>query len=362
MFLEAETAFGLNLLNTFPANESLVFSPLSIALALSLVHAGAKGDTRTQIGDTLLKGSKDDELAGHFSKIGNDLKNPTNSDVQTNVANRIFLKNGFTVEKSYSEFVEKHFAADAQTIDFTNGAEAAKIVNEFIKKNTGNKIDNVVQSSTFQDALALLVNAIYFKAKWREEFTKSGAEREFSKSTNDVKKIPFMSSYMEDQDYAEDDIFQVLSLPYKDTSYRCLFFLPKEKHGLASALKKLDDKRFQELAGKTKTTYATVHLPKVDLKKELELVPILEQLGINDVFSNNADLSGMAKGVKISDVIHHAVIKIDEEGTTAAAAVVVKAVPMMARMEEPVDFIADHPFLFAVVKDNHPLFLGTFFG
>lgn len=363
MLLESETSFGLNLLQNLPANESLVFSPLSIALALSLVHAGAKGATRTQIGATVLNGAKDDEFATHFAKIGGDLKKVSNEEVVTNVANRIFLKNGFNVEKTYADFVLKNYGAETQSLDFSKKDEAAKIANEFIKKNTGGKIDNVVKPDLFKDALALLVNAVYFKAKWQTVFEKSSTiERSFFKSANDEKKIAFINSYMEDYDYAEDDVFQVLSLPYKDTSYRCLFFLPKEKFGLESALKKLDGKRFQGLASKTKPTYASIHFPKVDLKKEVELVPILAKLGIKDAFQNTADLSGMANGVKISDAIHHSIITIDEEGTTAAATTIIKAVPMSGRMENPIDFEADHPFVFAVVKDNHPLFLGAFYG
>ncbi|VDM82998.1 unnamed protein product [Strongylus vulgaris] len=103
-------------------------------------------------------------------------------------------------------------------------------------------------------------------------------------------------------------------------------------------------------------------VPKMKVETDYKLKEALIKMGIDDMFSDEADLSGIVKSpkLKVSDAAHKAIIEVDEEGTTAAAASTVKIVPMMLIMEEPKKFVADHPFLFILTKDMNPLFMGQF--
>uniref|UniRef100_A0A0K0DFZ4 SERPIN domain-containing protein n=1 Tax=Angiostrongylus cantonensis TaxID=6313 RepID=A0A0K0DFZ4_ANGCA len=85
-------------------------------------------------------------------------------------------------------------------------------------------------------------------------------------------------------------------------------------------------------------------------------------MGVTEIFSDNADLSGIANKppLKVSDAAHKAIIGVDEEGTTAAAATLFKIIPVMAILEEPKNFVANHPFMFILTKDKNPLFMGQF--
>ncbi|WKY13026.1 hypothetical protein Q1695_004108 [Nippostrongylus brasiliensis] len=98
------------------------------------------------------------------------------------------------------------------------------------------------------------------------------------------------------------------------------------------------------------------------IETDFPLKDALVSIGITDVFDTNADLSGIASKppLRISDASHRAVIEVDEEGTTAAAATLFKIVPESARLDEPKQFIADHPFFFVLTKDSNPLFMGQF--
>ncbi|KHJ76839.1 hypothetical protein OESDEN_23541 [Oesophagostomum dentatum] len=98
------------------------------------------------------------------------------------------------------------------------------------------------------------------------------------------------------------------------------------------------------------------------IESDYKLKDALMKMGIIELFKDTADLSGITKSapLKVSDADHRAIIEVDEDGTTAAAATTIKMIPMMLILEEPVQFVADHPFLFILTKDRNPLFMGQF--
>ncbi|VDM68299.1 unnamed protein product [Strongylus vulgaris] len=103
-------------------------------------------------------------------------------------------------------------------------------------------------------------------------------------------------------------------------------------------------------------------IPKMKIETDFKLKEALIALGVSEMFSDNADLSGISSmnQLKVSDAAHKAIIEVDEEGTTAAAATAIKMVAESARMDDPIMFIADHPFIFILTKNKHPLFMGQF--
>ncbi|EFO99891.1 CRE-SRP-3 protein [Caenorhabditis remanei] len=301
MFLQAETQFGLNFLKTLPAyNESLVFSPISIALVLSLVHTGARGKSKEQIGDVLLTGASDDQYVNHFSFINENIRKGENG-VESYIANRVYLKKGFTANPSFLSVALKNYGADAKTLDFTT-LTAVREINTFVKEATKGKITEVATKDTVKDALALLINAIYFKGDWQDKFDGfSVGDYDFTTYSGAVKSMKFMREFSSDRHYSSDDIFQVLHLKYADERFRFSVFLPKEKNTLKQALGKLDAKRFQYLIQNYKKTFMNTDLPKFTVEKEISLKRSLEILGITEIFSDSANLSGLAENIKISD-------------------------------------------------------------
>ncbi|KAK5971302.1 Serine proteinase inhibitor [Trichostrongylus colubriformis] len=362
MYLTTETDFGLNMLRQAPANESLVVSPLSVIFALAMVQAGAKGTTKSQINAVLSKGSSDSEIEEHYSKLSNHIMNARNG-VKSRIANGFFLNKQFAVEKDYEKSIKESYNAKVEALDFDKASEAAKIIDDFISKTTEGKIKDMVNEGMVKDAYSLIIDAIYFTAEWEEKFYKSSNSNEtFYSTAENGRKIEFMNDFEENRLYAEDDDFQVLSLRYLDTSFAFNIFLPKTRFGLDALRSKLDGEKIQRLLSSLKQTYISISIPKMKIETDFKLKDALMAMGVSEMFTDKASLSGIAKEppLKISDAAHRAIIEVDEEGTTAAAATLFKVVPLSAVMEEPVKFRADHPFLFILTKDNNPLFMGQF--
>ncbi|VDL74619.1 unnamed protein product [Nippostrongylus brasiliensis] len=361
MFPEVETDFGLKMLQHADTNQSVVVSPLSVIFALAMVEYGAKGKTKSQIDELIAKSASNDEIHSYYSNLSSEIR--AASKVKTSIANGFFLNNQYSVEKEYEQGILEKYAAKVQALDFRKAKEAAKIVDDFISKATESKIKDMVTEDTVKDAFSLIVNAIYFKADWEHKFYKSStSNKTFHSSEGNGREIEFMNEYDETRLYTEDDDVQVLSLRYEDTSYAFNIFLPKTRFGLADYRKKLDGAKVQQLLANLKHTYISYSIPKMNIETDFPLKDALICFGITDVFDANADLSRIASEppLRISDASHRAIIEVDEEGTTAAAATVFKIVPLMARMEVPKQFTADHPFLFVLTKDSNPLFMGQF--
>uniref|UniRef100_A0A8R1I4D7 SERPIN domain-containing protein n=1 Tax=Caenorhabditis japonica TaxID=281687 RepID=A0A8R1I4D7_CAEJA len=361
LLLQSETDFGLGLLRQQNISESLVFSPLSIALALSLVHVAARGETRDQIREVLVKGATDEQLEQHFANISASLL-AAEKGTQVNIANHVFSKSNFTIKQTYLDDVKKLYNAGATPLDFNNKEASAQAINDFVSKNTGEHIKKIISADAISDDLvAVLTNALYFKADWQNKFKPEATFKgEFFTTADSPREVDFLRASGANRAYAENDQFQVLSLPYKDDTFALTIFLPKTRFGLSDALNSIDSATIQHLLSNASNSLVNVRIPKWKIESELSLKQALEKLGIQKAFDDSADLGNLADGIFVSAVSHKALIEVDEDGTKAAAATTVsislKSAPMF--LEEPKDFIADHPFLFVLSKDNHPLFVG----
>ncbi|CAO4375714.1 unnamed protein product [Caenorhabditis nigoni] len=359
LIFESETDFGLGLLRQQNLNRSLVFSPLSIALALSLVHVAANGETRSQIREALVKGSTDEELEKHFSNISDALARK-GTGTQVKIANHVFSRSGFPIKQTYLGAIKKLYNAGATSLNFDDPEASAESINAFVRENTGEHIKKIIKpDSITPDTVAVLTNALYFKADWLHKFDKeSTVKGEFFSSADSKREIDFLNARAVDRSYAQNDQFQVLSLPYTDESFVLTIFLPKKRFGLAEALKALDSATIQHLMANGSEELVNVRIPKWKIETELALVEALQHIGIKKAFDESeSDLSNMADGLFVSKVTHKAVIEVDEDGTKAAAASTIESM-WRSMPPRPKDFIADHPFLFVLSQNSHPLFLG----
>uniref|UniRef100_A0A8R1IE87 SERPIN domain-containing protein n=1 Tax=Caenorhabditis japonica TaxID=281687 RepID=A0A8R1IE87_CAEJA len=357
---DCQTSFGLNLLSTLePPRTSHVFSPLSISLGLALVHAGARGATKEQLGRVLLGDVEETDLEEHFGKVIREVKR--RGDVETSIANRVFANKSYPINGSYLQKVQTAYQASAETLNFSEAEEAAQKINTFVEHSTSGKINKLVSPDSLKDAFALLVNAVYFKADWLDKFEKNSTlDRDFYEADGKARQIPFLNELETHRDYTENDTFQVLSLPYTDPDFTFVIFLPKRKFGLDAALKSLDASTFNNLLSDLTNSYLNVHIPKLRIETEISLRESLEKVGITEMFAESADLSEIASGgLRISSVVHKSIIEVDEDGTTAAASTALKVKLEMMIMAEPTEFNADHPFFFGVLFRNQPIFLGT---
>ncbi|VDM59679.1 unnamed protein product [Angiostrongylus costaricensis] len=310
VFLASQMDFGLNLLRWAAINESLVLSPASIIFALTVIQAGANCKTKAQLNSVLCKGASDLEIHHHYSKLAMNISEARHG-VQSMIANGFFMEYvlaifGYLNLLPSSKKPSKHFT----------------IINEYrelIEKNYNAK----VEACDFQ-------------------------------SPHRAAKVVYMRIREAQRLYAENEDMKVLSLQYKDANYAFSILLPKKRFGLDALRNKLSGEKILKILAELK-------LANVSIESNFMLKPALISMNVTEIFTKNADLTGTVRPphLYISDANHRAIIEMDEESTTAAAATNSK-VSYKSLKSELKAFLANHPFIFVVTMSSHPLFMGQF--
>lgn len=343
------------------------FSPYSISTAIAMTYAGAEGPTQAQIAKVLHFPVPEAKLHSAFNTLGNLLAfSDKTPGFQLRVANRLWGQKGFHFLPEFLHVTNANYGADLGLLDFKQAEAARKTINSWIEEQTDRKIQDLIAPGVLDaDTRLVLTNAIYFKARWTHEFSKSATtDAPFHTSDSQQITVPMMHQTHRLR-YAASDNVQLLELPYaEDGRLSMLILLPKKIDGLTDLEKGLTSENLQKWTAGLKSRPVKVHLPRFKMTSEFSLGDLLESMGMPLAFSDKADFSRMStqEQLFISAVIHKAFVDVNEEGTEAAAATAVVMHPTAAfpSPEEPVEFRADHPFVF-LIRDNRTqsiLFLG----
>lgn len=332
------------------SNKDSIFSPISITFAMSLLHLSAHGNTDKQL--TELFGHKYTlgELAGIYKLFNNDIMK---------MANALLINKKYAVNKKYLDSIKDLVLVEHD--DFANVTRIIKKANDYIQNNTNGLIQNVLNNNDIDSTtIMILINTIYFKADWLHKFDVKNTQKEEFRGKNSTKQVDMMYQH-EHFNYYENNQLQMVELPYKNTDYVMGILLPKN-----NKIPKLSAKQFNELINGLQSTDVELHLPKFKHRKNIQLVPILQKLGVTDLFTGAAQLD-LAKDAYVSKIIHEAVVIVDETGTEAAATTVVVMKQMMAMPTisiKPIVFRADHEFIYYIrhIPTNIILFYGNFDG
>jgi serpin B len=247
-----------------------------------------------------------------------------------------------------------------QSIDFSKST-TVNTINKWVAKNTDQKITNLLSPNDLQAATRLvLTNALYFSGKFLKPFNpKLTTPQTFWTGTQANQQITMMDQTAMFS-YGEDNSFQTIVLPLEGTQVALAVFLPKQKvfSGLSSTMA---SDQFQSTLENLTVQKVHVQLPKFTLQQRYDLNQLLTQLGLSTAFTPSADFSGIdgKRDLYLSKVLHEAFFAVDENGIVAAAATAA-SINILATPQPPVEFIADHPFVFALVdmQTKIPLFLG----
>jgi serpin B len=345
---------------------NLFFSPYSISIALAMTYAGAQGETERQMAEVLHFTLEQEtlhpafaSLADHFQKI------QKKGDIALNIANALWIQQDFELQKQFLQITEKYYAANLFQVNFKEAYEEVRVeINNWVEKQTKEKIKDLLAPGVLSDLTRLvLTNAIYFKGNWAIQFEEELTQDEPFWLTPDKKVMAPMMHQEASFKYGETESLQILEMPYAGEDLSMIILLPKEKDGLAALEQRLDIDQVTTWVSEASYREVDVYVPKFTMTSQFNLSATFKAMGMEDVFSENADFSGMASGkqLSITDVIHKAFVEVNEEGTEAAAATgVVVGVTSVREPETVPIFKADHPFIF-FIRDNHPesiLFLG----
>jgi serpin B len=360
------TLFTLDLYNQLKMTDgNLFFSPFSIFTALAMTWAGARENTAVQMAETL----HFTEKPAQFHRAIGDLISQLNAvqketDVELSIANAIWAQKGYQFLDEFFRIVQQSYQADLKQVDFSSAAESARqAINTWVEQQTNEKIKDLLPPKVLNALTRLvLVNAIYFKGFWDNQFkSRDTREMEFWLLTEVAVKVPMM--HQEHQfGYWENDWLQIIEMPYKEESLSLIVLLPKEKTGITDLEQKLNFENMMAWQSRLRKRKVIVFFPKFKIESQFSLGQTLALMGMPDAFDPElADFSAMVgqKELYISAVIHKAFLEVNEEGSEAAAATgVVVSVTSIA--PSPPIFKADHPFVFFIWdnKSQSILFLG----
>ena len=351
-------SFSMKLFSKLAKNEqtgNIFYSPASICIALAMTYAGAKGNTAKEV-EKFMGWNTPEEVHEMMKNLQESMFLSSGaSGIELKVANRLWAQGGFPILQEFTKILNCCYRAEMGVEDFSSKAEEArKAINQWVEEKTNAKIKDLLKEGVLtSDTKLVLTNAVYFKGFWQDEFDAlSTHDWDFKVTKNKTTKIKLMNKTAQFM-YAKNKSLscQVLRLPYKQKTMAMLVLLPDEDDGLAKLEDKMNADRLRKCNRMLTQVKVSVSLPKFTTNCQFKLRDVLQELGIHDLFRQNADLSGLTgkKDLFVSEVVHQAFVDVNEQGTEAAAATAVKMVLKRALpVERPPRFLADHPFLFVI--------------
>ncbi|XP_036738213.2 plasma serine protease inhibitor-like [Manis pentadactyla] len=342
-------------------DQNIFFSPLSISITLAVLSLGAQANTKAQILEGLgltQQGCPEEEPHEAFQQLLRELGQPR-EDMQLSLGNALFVGLTVPIREAFLSAMRTLYLADTFPTNFGDPAGAQRQINDYVAKETKGKIVDLVKDLDSTEIM-VMVNYIFFKAKWKKGFDqKSTREEDFYVTPETVVRVPMMVSenryhYLLDRNLS----CKVVGLPYQGNA-SALLILPSED-GMAQVESGLNENLLRKWLKLLTKRQLELYLPKFSIEGSYQLHKVLPKLGIRDVFTSHADLTGITNhsNIHVSQMVHKAVVEVNEAGTKAAAATGIIFTFRSARIG-PQKVMFNRPFLMAIVERSRDiLFLG----
>ena len=343
--------------------ESQILSPISITYALGMLNNGAAGETQEQINKVL--GFTETGAAGINDFCYKMLQRASTLDEKTKVliSNNIYVNTdwGYNLYPDFVSTAKAYYNAEPESRSFSDG-KTRDVINQWGSDHTEGMIKEVLKEDEFDPSfVSYLLNAIYFNGTWAKKFDKNLTQKENFEHAGTTKELMYrpMMHQMEEFDYTETETFQAIRLPYGNGAYQMTVLLPiivedgevQTGEDINKILKSLTAESWQQIQQQMSPTTVYLKLPRFESDTNINLIPIMQKLGMTRAF--NEDLAqfpyfcpplqtwiGIMKQV--------AKIKLDEEGTEAAAVTVIGVEGKASSIPQYVTFHANHPFLYVI--------------
>lgn len=351
---------------------SNIFSPLSLAYAMSMTGLGCNGIALQQLNEALGLPA-DDTTTLHDLMASLMLGLPLADDeVGINLANAFYmnsLRADVQINPDFRQALLGSYKADCQSLDFSQQS-TVDYMNEWCKEQTNGFIPKVFDNLN-SELVSILMNAIYFRGDWTVPFVTDYTHNStFTNEDGTTSTVPMMTQGLAgDFRYAEDDLMQAVRLPYAKGQYGMTLLLPREGKTTGEILDMLSGERLATLEGEMKYTPVNVEIPRFETNQTTQLVQPMRQMGLSSWF-DGGNITGMVQnpdgtphGVFIANAFQVARIKVNEKGTEAAAVTVFEFADGMGP-DNPKSFLADHPFVYLITERSSGavLFVGTYHG
>lgn len=365
--IDRSNLFGFELLRRVDEGReadkpNTILSPLSASMALGMALEGADGSTYTEMKDAL--GFQDlirEEVNDSYRGIL-DLLLDLDPAVEVGIANSAWSRQDFPFLPGYFDAITTHFDAEVRSLDFSNPA-SKDVMNQWVREKTNNRIESIVEEIRPLDIL-FLINTVYFNGKWTTQFKKSETRQApFRLENGSQVDVPMLSGRLPKVAFAWLEGGRVMAeLPYGGRAYRMVLLVPGDGETVGDLLAELDDDTWRAWLGSLheQSGEILVQMPKFELEWGGILNDALEAMGMEKAFDPyQADFSRMtpAPDAHISRVNQKTYMRVDEEGTEAAAATSV----VIGVTSAPPGVVVDRPYILAIRENlsGTILFLGV---
>jgi len=365
----SQNEFSARMIKALWKNENVVVSPFSIFVALSMSLVGSDGETFEEISKALsircdrknFEEWKQEELKDYLNGISDQV---LKHNQLLSVANKMFISKSIQVKDTFkNDLIDLYDSEIKSDCDFAGNPDGeAREINQWVSAATNNKIQNIINPNMINSLTSLiLVNAIHFLGNWAEQFDK---EKTIGKhvfhTTNGKINCNMMTKHSTESKnklYGSDGDYHYLQMPYTNEDYAMIFAAPDDNVELDEESEKVFSEWFSTQLQNvkknfnfSKTSLSTIKIPRFEVTQCVELSQMLQtDFHMKTAFSNLANFEPIAPSLKIDDVIHKAFIRVDEEGTEAAAATAV-IMRKKSKGSEPLpEFVLDRPFGYALI-------------
>lgn len=345
--------------------EGWIVSPLSLQIALGMLLNGAQGETATEICRMLGYGAGETAEVNAWCRLMLEQLPKLDKKTDLSLANAIFYNKTVSLKAPYRNVVETDYSAVTEALDFSKTTASADRINDWCDKQTKGLIPHVLDKVDPM-SLAYLVNALYFKGEWRSKFPKSATGSEtFTDENGKQSKVKMMKTSGNRFIYGENELWKAVKLPYGNGACAMTVILPKEGRTVRDVTAALGKETPVETL---RSVEVDLWLPRFETKYHIQLNGILKDLGMSRSFNpSTADFHAMSEYDSfVSLVQQDALIKVDEEGSEAAAVTIigVEFSSAMPAQPEKVIFHADRPFLYLITESSTGtiLFAGKYAG
>jgi serine protease inhibitor len=349
--------FGLGLFRQLAdarPDQNVVVSPLSAGLALSMLANGAQGQTLAGIQQVLASGTDLDALNGTNAALVQALRS---GDVELAIANSLWARQGVPFLPSFMATNRRFYNAEVAALDLSS-TEAGERINRWASDNTNGRITRMVEPPLHPSVVMYLMNAVYFKGRWEDEFQASATRPGPFRAPGGTVQRPMMSR-TDSYGYLDGDGFSAVRLPYRGGRFAMYVMLPDASSGVAALRQRLTPQAWTEWMEGFGTREVRVVMPKYRVNVESQLKPPLTALGMGEAFdAGRANFGALLpaeylarQNLYVSEAKQKVFLEVNEEGTEAAAVtgIEMRATSMPA---PPVQFVVDRPFLLAIRDDQ----------
>jgi serpin B len=366
------TEFALDLYEQLRGEDkNLFFSPYSISVALTMAYAGARGQTERQMADALHYTLPQDTLHPAFNALdlelasrGGGARGRGGEPFRLHVANALWGQSGYSFLPDFLDLLARNYGAGMRLLDFRTRPEPSRIeINGWVADQTEQRIKDLIPTGVITTATRLvLTNAIYFDAAWESTFKEEATHPGEFTCLDGAEVSVDMMHQSHDFLYGEGDGYQAVELPYDGRELAMVVLLPTEGR-FAEFEESLGAEELSAILGGLAPNEVRLTMPRFKYESAFQLKDALSAMGMADAFvPGTADLSGMdgTRNLFIQQVVHKALVRVDEEGTEAAAATAVVVGMLAAPPQRVVEMAVDHPFIFLIrdLKTGTILFVG----